>query len=114
MSDFLVAQGVPRTALILEDASRTTYENAVECRGRLGRRPPGAVILVTEATHMERSLRCFQKQGIDVVPAACHYQATRFRTSLRAFLPSAAAAQTCLDVTHEWVGMVIYWIRGQI
>lgn len=114
MSDFLVAQGIPRSALVLEDASCTTYENAVECRRRLGCRPPGTVILVTEATHMARSLRCFQKQGIDAVPAACHYQATRFQPTLRAFLPSAAAAQTCLEVAHEWVGMVIYWIRGRI
>ncbi|WP_407673499.1 YdcF family protein [Paludisphaera rhizosphaerae] len=114
MRDFLVAQGIPCSTLVEEAASRTTYENAAECREKLGLRPPGAVILVTEAIHMERAMRCFQKQGIDAVPAPCHHQAIRFRPSLRALLPSAAAVQSCMDVAHEWIGLGIYWIRGRI
>lgn len=114
MRDFLVAQGIPCSNLLEEATSRTTYENATECRGKLGLRPPGAVILVTEAVHMERAMRCFQKQGINAVPAACHHQAIRFRPSLRTLLPSAAAAQSCLDVAHEWIGLGLYWIRGWI
>lgn len=43
MRNFLLAEGIPRSTLVAEAALRTTYENAAECRERLGLRPPGAV-----------------------------------------------------------------------
>src|SRR5262249_29321115 len=51
MRDFLRDQGLSDADLIVEDRSRTTHENAVECRKLLEERRINKVILVTDAVH---------------------------------------------------------------
>ena len=82
MRDFLRDQGLSDADLIVEDRSRTTHENAVECRKLLEERRITKVILVTDAVHMFRALRSFRKQGIQAVPSACHHRATQFEWTL--------------------------------
>ena len=114
MCDFLVKLGVDASDLRVEPNSRSTYENAVECRKLLDRQGIKKVILVTEATHMARAVLCFRKQGIDVVPAACHPRATDFEFSILSFLPSPTAADGISDSMHEWIGLAWYRLRGRI
>ena len=114
MRDFLLGQGVGRADLIVENKSRSTYENAVESRKLLERRQIRKIILVTEACHMPRAVRCFRKQGIGVTPSPCHHRATQFRWSVAAFLPNPGAACDCVDAAHEWLGLTWYWLRGRI
>ena len=114
MREFLLRQGVERADLIVENAARSTYENAVESRKLLERRQIREIILVTEATHMLRAVRCFRKQGIGVTPSACHHRATRFSWSVAAFLPNPSSACDCVDAAHEWLGLAWYWLRGRI
>jgi uncharacterized SAM-binding protein YcdF (DUF218 family) len=114
MRDFLRDQGLDDADLIVEDRSRTTHENAVECRKLLEQRRIGKVILVTDATHMFRALRSFRKQGIQAVPSACHHLATQFEWTVFDFLPSADAVQNHQQTFHEWLGFVWYWVRGYL
>jgi uncharacterized SAM-binding protein YcdF (DUF218 family) len=114
MRDFLRDQGVKDADLIVEDRSRTTYENAVECCKLLEQRHIGKVILVTDATHMFRALRTFHKQGIDAVPSACAHRATQFDWGVFDFLPSANAVQNHQRTIHEWLGVAWYWLRGYL
>ena len=114
MRDFLRDQGVNDADLIVEDRSRTTHENAVECRKVLEQRRISKVILVTDATHMFRALRSFRKQGIAAVPSACAHRATQFGWGLFAFLPSANAVQNHERTFHEWLGVAWYWFRGYL
>jgi uncharacterized SAM-binding protein YcdF (DUF218 family) len=114
MYDFLRQLGVNAADLIVEDGSRTTYENAVACRSLLDHRGIRKIVLVTEATHLDRAAACFRKQGLDVVPGGCHYRATRFEGSPLAFVPSPGAAATCHRVWHEWLGTCWYWLWGRI
>jgi uncharacterized SAM-binding protein YcdF (DUF218 family) len=114
MADFLRGKGVRDADLIVEDRSRSTYENAVESRKLLDKRRIRKVILVTEATHMRRSEHCFRKQGIEVIPWACNHRATPLTPSLSLILPSPGAAKACTDVAHEWLGLAWYWLRGRI
>jgi uncharacterized SAM-binding protein YcdF (DUF218 family) len=114
MRDCLLSQGVDRSDLIVENTARSTYENAIESRKLLERWHIRAVILVTDASHMLRAVRCFRKQGIGVTPSPCHHLATEFVWSIAAFLPSAGAASVSVEVAHEWVGLVWYWLRGRI
>lgn len=112
MRDFLRAQGLREADLIVEDQSRTTHENAVECRKLLDGRGIDKVVLVTDASHMLRAQRSFRRQGITAVPSACHHMATQFEWAVGEFLPSPSAARNQQRIVHEWLGLAWYWVRG--
>jgi uncharacterized SAM-binding protein YcdF (DUF218 family) len=114
MRDFLVQLGVPASNVIVEDLSSTTWENAVQSHKLLEKRGITRVVLVTDAMHLFRAVRCYRKQGIEVVPCGCRYQATEFEADLAHFLPSAAGASGMQDAWHEWLGSAWYWLRGRI
>jgi uncharacterized SAM-binding protein YcdF (DUF218 family) len=113
MRDFLVQLAVDPSDLWVEANSRSTYENAVESRKVLERQGVRKILLVTEAWHMRRASLCFRRQGIDVVPAACHHYATNFESSAQDFLPSPDAAAGFSAVWHEWIGLAWYRLRGR-
>jgi uncharacterized SAM-binding protein YcdF (DUF218 family) len=110
----LIQLGVKEADLAIEDASRTTYENAVECAKLLWESRMDRVVLVTDAVDMYRAERCFRKQGVEVIPSPCHYRATSCRFTLRGLLPNSGAAGTCYRVWHEWLGTLWYWLHGRI
>ena len=114
MRDFLVDQGVAESDLLIEDQSRTTYENAVNTAKLLKARGIERVILVTDAVHMRRAHACFVAQGVDVLPSGCDYQATRFDWSVFTFIPRPGAARDVQRVAHEWIGIVWYRMHGRI
>src|SRR5262249_42087199 len=55
MRGFLLQLGVPAADIIVEDTSRTTYENAVESCKLLAQRNITKIVLVTDALHMNRA-----------------------------------------------------------
>jgi uncharacterized SAM-binding protein YcdF (DUF218 family) len=114
MREFLRDHGVDDADMVVEDRSRTTHENAVECRERLDRLGIGKVILVTDALHMARAVRSFRKQGIQVVPSTCHHLATQFEWTVWDFLPSAGAVRNHQRALHEWLGYAWYRIKGYV
>jgi uncharacterized SAM-binding protein YcdF (DUF218 family) len=114
MRDFMLQLGVPQDDLILENESRSTYENAVHSAEVLRRREISNVLLVTDATHLDRSIACFAAQDINAIPSGCRYRAAQVRWSLFSFLPDPSAAQSNQDVFHEWAGILWYWTRGRI
>ena len=114
MGDFLEQHGVKPSDVVREEGSRTTYENAVECARLLKERGVRRVVLVVDAVDMFRAAACLRKQGVEVVPAPCHYRATRFRVSIPAILPNPGAAVNVQRVWHEWLGVVWYWGQGKM
>ncbi len=86
----------------------------MECAKLLKDRGIGRVVLVADAVDMFRAAACLRKQGMEVVPAPCHYRAVRFRLSVPAFLPLPGAAANVQRVWHEWLGVAWYWGRGWI
>ncbi len=67
MRDFLICQGVPAAAILLEARSRDTHENAVFTRDLLAA-GGGRKVLLTSDTHMFRAYRAFRKAGMQVEP----------------------------------------------
>jgi uncharacterized SAM-binding protein YcdF (DUF218 family) len=114
MKEFLVGLGVKDEDVIVEGRSRTTYENAVETGKILRARGYDTIVLVTDATHLPRAVRCFRKQGLIVIPSGCRYRATRPGPVLLWPFPSAAAVQGCLEAFHEWVGVLWYALNGRV
>lgn len=66
MRQFLVCQGVPASAIQVEDSSSTTRENALNVKKLLGN--PGKITLLTSDYHMFRASRTFRRAGLDVTP----------------------------------------------
>ncbi|MEC9367206.1 MAG: YdcF family protein, partial [Pseudomonadota bacterium] len=64
----LEAMGVELSRLVMEPASRDTYENAVFTRKLLQPAPGSRWLLVTSASHMPRAMGCFRKAGFEVLP----------------------------------------------
>lgn len=114
MRDFLIRQGVNEQLIFLEDKSRTTYENAVECARILREKGIQRIALVTTAMHMRRSVASFEKQGLTVRPCPCGHLATGYRFQWADFLPDGTSAYHIETASHEWLGYLVYWLRGQV
>jgi uncharacterized SAM-binding protein YcdF (DUF218 family) len=88
MARALNAMGVPASALVLEDRSRNTRENAAMTAALARERGGHRVVLVTSALHMPRASLEFRHAGLDVIPLpafdAPDDRADRWRPSRRA------------------------------
>jgi len=80
------------------------------------------IILVTSAMHMPRSKALFKNQGLNVIPAPVdftiteHNWHTTFNPNLGEFfiqlLPSAGSLNLTTNVIREYIGLLIYSLRG--
>jgi uncharacterized SAM-binding protein YcdF (DUF218 family) len=114
MSEFLAQQGVDPDRIVIEESSRSTYENARQSSELLRQRGVKRIVLVTDAASLRRAAACFRRQGIDVVPSGCRYRATELGSSVTGWLPNCDAAGGVGEACHEWLGLVWYWLHGRI
>ena len=112
-------QGLPDKNAHYENQSRNTYENALLIRPmilELGDKGTNALpkpwLLITSASHMYRSVKIFQKQGIKVIPVPVDYQ-TGHRLHWGSFDLMEGAKQWN-KLLHETVGLLAYWMTGKI
>jgi len=107
--------GVPEVAIVLEDRSRTTYENAVGVKRILG---DASILLVTSASHMSRAMGLFRKQGLETTAFPCGYLAKDrpLRGGLDPFdlVPEVDALRRTTVAISEIVGIVVYWAIGKL
>jgi uncharacterized SAM-binding protein YcdF (DUF218 family) len=106
MRDFLVCQGVPAGAILIEGRSTSTHENAL-FTAQFVRDIPGPYVLLTSDYHMWRAHRAFAKAGLVVTPA-----------------PFSDVRKSFSDPRWRWTGFVIlagetvkivyYWARGWV
>ena len=114
--DVLISIGIPDSVLIVEDKSRNTRENAVFSAKLLETNLPNAsCVLITTALHMERSLGCFRKVGLnpDSFPVD-HISRHDNVYWVRWFRPDPSALNKWDRVINEWAGIIIYKLRGYI
>jgi uncharacterized SAM-binding protein YcdF (DUF218 family) len=111
--ELLDSLGVPPARITVEDQSRTTWENAVNARALAVPRPTENWVLVTSAAHMPRAIGAFRAAGWPEMTA----WPVAWRTSNgrgMAILQPMAAKLGSLDLAaHEWVGLVVYRLRGR-
>ena len=112
-------QGLNEEKALYEKQSRNTYENVLYMKPMIeefgvkdeaGKLKPW--LLITSASHMYRSTKIFQKQGISVLPLPVDYQ-TANRLQWTEF-DLADGAKNWHDAIHETVGLFAYWITGKI
>ena len=109
--------GVPKEAILTEDGSRTTYENATETKRLLG---PVSILLVTSASHLPRATALFLKQGFHVTPAPCDFliknrpEHTFEKLDPFDVLPNDHAIEHTTAAVTEFAGMALYWLTGKL
>ena len=108
---FYESLGLPPDSLLVEDKSRTTFENAVLSARVPGVDPTKPWLLVTSAWHMRRSLATFQKAGWNVTPYAVDFS-TGSRTPLTAYSLVRSSRKWAL-LLHEYLGLLAYQMAGQ-
>jgi len=108
--------GVPDKAIVVEDRARTTYENAVEVKGILGR---ASILLVASASHMPRAVGLFRKQGLETTPSPCGYRVKDrpgdgWEVNPFGLLPEVGALRKSTTAIAETVGTIVYWASGKL
>lgn len=104
----------PDSLYIIENESKNTYENAVNTAKILnGRFKDGHYLLVTSGYHMRRALGCFAKAGLNCDPYSCDMHGGEGRWSFDYFLmPDVSVLNDWNILIHEWLGCIIYKMRG--
>jgi len=112
MRDLLVVMGVPAKAILLEEASRNSYDNAVHTAAMLRQMGADRILLVTSAFHMRRSVAVFAAQGVTVIPAPTDYQRLAGHGGPPRWLPAVSDLWQSTYALHEILGYWVYRYRG--
>jgi len=103
----LIDLGVPENKIVLEPTSRNTSESAQNVKKVLQSFHFKRPILVTSAFHMERSVRTFSKNNIDVIPFPTDYKNSSYPSlSFYNVIPSTGGQNSVGMALHEYFGMV--------
>ncbi|MEO6301652.1 MAG: YdcF family protein [Bacteroidia bacterium] len=112
---YLKSINIPDSAMIIESESKNTYENAIFTKKILDSlQLKGNYLLVTSGYHMRRSLAVFKKAGfINLTPYVTNRVSGIRRYSLdHLLIPNQDALFTLQVLIHEWLGYIVYKIRG--
>ncbi len=100
----LLRNGIDSSAILVDDRSRNTRENAVYSKklaDSMGWKGP--LLLVTSAMHMRRCLQDFQRVGLSVIPYPCNYEVIRNREPWYGYIwPD-------LDLPGNWGRLMKEW-----
>ncbi|MGH9404937.1 MAG: YdcF family protein [Terriglobia bacterium] len=113
MATVLEHEGVPASSVWLEPRSHSTHQNALDSSVILHAKNVRKIVLVTSAVHMLRAERCFAKEGLTVIPAACDYR-TYSPYEAKDYFPCWTAVRMNEDVLHEVAGLAWYWLHGWV
>ncbi len=118
----IAEQGLPDKNAHYENQSRNTYENVVLMKPMIlelnskdakgADQTPEPWLLITSASHMYRSVKIFQKQGIEVIAAPVDYQ-TGSRLHWGVF-DLVEGARQWNNLLHEAVGLLAYRVTGKL
>lgn len=93
-----------------EDRSSDTFENAAFAAEILKREGISRILLVSSAWHLPRAVDCFERQGIEAIPAPTGFRGPAVR-DLLSFVPQHAALRDSSLALHEWIGRLYYLLR---
>jgi len=97
----------------VETNSKNTAENATSSAAILRRAQIRRIFLVTDSMHMPRSQMAFACTGLEVVAAPTVFKSAEKMLPLE-FVPSAEGLRRSYYATYEWLGLALYWLRGDI
>jgi uncharacterized SAM-binding protein YcdF (DUF218 family) len=99
--------GIPASAIVAVDDTRTTSEEAAACAALVRQRGWKRVGLLTSAWHLRRAERLFRRAGVDVVPLAADHQGTPTWDGLYSVVPVGVGAWLQQKAAWEWIGAAV-------
>jgi uncharacterized SAM-binding protein YcdF (DUF218 family) len=113
IASYLKTLGIDPARILVEDRSRTTFENATYAREVAKPREGERWLLVTSAWHMPRAVGVFEKAGFPVIPYPVDYRTGGSFMDIRPFAFVSEGLRR-LDVgTKEWAGLIAYYVAGR-
>jgi len=112
---YLLTIGIPEKDIWIENESRNTRENAEFAKEFLQKNftTSGKYLLITSGLHMRRALACFNSVGIHADTYSTDRKSGPRRTGFDYLLiPNAEALWFWDSIFHEWIGMIVYKIKG--
>ena len=105
----------PDSALIIESASKNTYENGVFVKQILDSlKYNGTILLITSAVHMPRAMAVFKNQGINAMAYPADYEQKSKLEYIDYIVPGTHNLYEWQLIFKEWVGFQVYKIKGYI
>lgn len=117
LKNYLVQIGIPEQDILIESESKNTYENAVFSKKELEKLGllNAKLLLITSASHMYRSKKCFEKQGLQVDTYSADVVAgPRKFVFDHLFLPNGNTLIDWYNLLHEIIGVITYKLMGYI
>jgi uncharacterized SAM-binding protein YcdF (DUF218 family) len=109
MAEAIARLGVPASALMLEEHSRDTRDNARNTTAMLRGRGMQRVLLVTSSLHMPRASLLFREAGVEVLPVPVLEPANRATWRQRWF-PSRRALWRSGRAWKEYAGLMAVYL----
>jgi len=103
--------GVPASALVLEERSRNTEDNAKNTAYLARQLGVRRILLVTSALHMPRAMLLFQRQGFEVIPVPVPEKGHR-NTWRERWLPSPSALWRSGRALKEYVALLALHLQS--
>jgi uncharacterized SAM-binding protein YcdF (DUF218 family) len=112
MHQFVLAMGVPEGNVVVKAESRDTKDQAIVVAETVGEE---ALVLVTDASHMPRSMALFHKQGLFPLAAPVgHSTWPGEKRAVWAFFPNSGSLQIAERAFYEYFGLAWGLLRGQL
>lgn len=108
--EFAIAMGVPANDIVIEERPKDTEEEARLLKPKLvGKR----FALVTSASHMQRALEFFRREGLDAIPAPTGYNVgDDSRDSVWNKLPNSNHLYKSERLIYEYLGQAWQWLKN--
>jgi len=104
----LLSWGIDKEKIIIEDLSKNTLESAEYSLKKLEEKGYQRIILITSALHMRRSVQCFERGEIKIIPAPINYIFGKESLNILDFLLNAGVLSNNFYAIHEWIGLLYY------
>jgi uncharacterized SAM-binding protein YcdF (DUF218 family) len=111
LRDLLVRAGVPLEQVILESASRTTHEQALQVVPMLKAHGWTRFVLIAPPVQMPRALAVFAAQGARPIPADSPVVAAEVDQGWR-WVPNGGSLRNSERAAYDYLAWGYYWLRG--
>ena len=113
--DLMVAMGVARDRVTIEDKARNTDENARFTAAIVHPEASQRWLIVTSAFHMPRAMGVFEKAGFHPIAyPVSFYTSGRWVDDLSPTFDPLGNLKTFVLALHEWIGLAAYRASGRI
>jgi uncharacterized SAM-binding protein YcdF (DUF218 family) len=112
LKEWAILLGYPKDTLIVRAQTDATHFRTKAVKQLLGERRK--VLLLDSAMHLPRSAAAFTKEGFIVTPIPCDYVISTEPWTISDFVPQGGHLMSTSAAVHEYIALLIYWMRGFI